>query len=106
MDKLTFEADGRRYGLRFSLGVIEQIETETGTPLLAQMQQHGGLLPVAALRTYVSYALAEQPDGRRVPLAQAQGMAEQLIERSGYAAVCALVGACLQRDCPFFFRAA
>lgn len=99
------EIDGKNYVLKYNIGRIEMIENSTGKSVLADIRVNGGILSIASLKVYFAYGLKEEGSDVFYPTKKALDIAEQLILRDGYTAVCGIVMEALERDCPFFFQA-
>lgn len=100
------EIDGKNYELKYNLKRIEMIESITGMPTMAELQQNRGMLGIMQLKTYFAYALKEEGADAFVAPKKGIEMAEALIQSEGYVEVCGLVLEALGRDCPFFFQGA
>lgn len=100
-----FEFEGKQYELKFNMKRIEMIESVTDMPTMAALHKYQGMLALQALKVYFGYTVKEAGSDSFVAPKKGMEMAEILIESEGYADVCGLVLECLERDCPFFFRA-
>lgn len=98
------EFNGKPYELKYNLKRIEMIENSTGTPMMAELRNNGGMLSIGHLKAYFAMALKEQGADTFVKPKTGMEMAEALIENEGYIAVNGAVIEALERDCPFFFR--
>ena len=99
------EIDGKNYVLKYNIGRIQMIENRTGKSVLADIRVNSGMLSIASLKVYFAYGLKEEGSDVFYPTKKALDIAEQLILRDGYTAVCGIVMEALERDCPFFFQA-
>lgn len=98
------EFNEKQYELKYNLKRIEMIENSTGTPMMAELRNNGGMLSISHLKTYVAMALKEQGADVFVKTKAGMEIAEALIENAGYVEVNGAVLEALERDCPFFFR--
>lgn len=100
-----YTVDGHLYDFHFTLARVELIEKACGAGLMDQLAKCGGMLPLGVLKACTALALRGDDDAY-LPAQAGFAHAERLIEENGYAAVALAVVEALQRDCPFFFRAA
>lgn len=99
------EIEGKNYVLKYNISRIEMIENSTGKSVLANIRANSGMLSITSLKHYFAYGLKEEGSDVFYPTKKALDIAEQLILRDGYTAVCGVVMEALERDCPFFFQA-
>lgn len=104
MENLTIELRDKTYELKYSLGRMERIEQAMKRPIAAALQA-GGLLSIQDLKIALGMALKEEDANAYVPPQKGLDLAEQLLEKEGYAKATQIVLLAMQRDCPFFFRA-
>lgn len=100
-----FEANGKKYELKFNLKRIEMIENAMGMPSMPELFKNRGMLSISSLKAYIAYALKEEDGDTFVKPKEGMEMADKLIEESGYLAVNEVVVTAIQRDCPFLFPA-
>mgnify|MGYP006925862660 FL=1 len=100
-----FEANGKRYELKYNIKRIEMIENAMGMPSMPELYKNRGMLSILSLKAYIAYALKEEDGDTFVKPKEGMEMADKLIEESGYLAVNEVVVKAIQRDCPFLFPA-
>lgn len=100
----TFTVDERTYEIAFNIGRIKLYE-RTHLPVMTSISKNGGTFSIDELQSLVAFGLRYE-GGSYVDVKKAMGMAEKLIETSGYLIVFQNVLTALERDCGFFFKEA
>lgn len=99
-----FEINGKEYELKYDFDRVAMIENACGSPMMADLVRYKGTLGLTSLANYVSYGLQEKGTGKYVGTKEGLGIAKELIESLGYAAVTGATLQALQCDCPFLFE--
>lgn len=98
------EYKGEMYELKYNVKRLEVIETALKKPLMAMIQQ--GFMSIGELKGCVAYAMKKQGADAFMNPKTAMDIVEDLLSEDGaYYRLTNEVAECLQRDCPFFFRA-
>lgn len=98
------EINGKTYELKYTVGRIRMIEDTLGISLMATMVNANGMLSISQLCTCVAFGLREMGKNY-VDFNEGIKIADELLEKKGYANITTTVIEAVQRDCPFFFQA-
>ena len=98
------EYKGEMYELKYNVKRLEVIENALKKPIMSVIQQ--GVMSITELKGCIAYALKKQGADAFLNPKNAMNIVEELLNEDGaYYRLTNEVAECLQRDCPFFFRA-
>lgn len=97
---------GQNLDLKYDIARIKLIEKVSSTSLMSMLSQSGGMMSLETLETYFAYGLKNVDNDSYVPVSKGMEIADDLLQKEGYAQIVSLVVEALQRDCPFFFQVA
>lgn len=98
------EINGKTYELKYTVGRIRMIEDTLGISLMATMINTNGMLSISKLCNFIAFGLKENGKDY-VDFNKGMKIADELLEKKGYANITTTVIETIQRDCPFFFQA-
>lgn len=99
-----FEYEGVQYKLYFTEGIIDAIETATGSSLMNLLYKNNAMLPLKVLRQVFTMALCEVATGKRPGQNTGNKIYEGIREQLGYTEMCGMIVTAFEHDCPFFFQ--
>ena len=98
------EINGKTYELKYTVGRIRMIEDTLGISLMSTMVNSKGMLSISQLCNFIAFGLKENGKDY-VDFNKGMKIADELLEKKGYANITTTVIEAIQRDCPFFFQA-
>lgn len=99
-----YEANEKRYILKYNLGRLEMIERAVGRGTMNILTQSQGMLSIGELLSYLTYGLKEEAADAFMEPKKARTLAEQLVTEKGYAATLEWTIGAVERDCGFLFH--
>ena len=99
------DINGKTYELKYTVGRIRMIEDTLGISLMATMVNANGMLSISQLCNFIAFGLKEKGKEGYVDFNEGMKIADELLEKKGYANLNVMVIEAVQRDCPFFFQA-
>lgn len=104
MDR-TITYENREYELKYGVVRVEQIESATKKPLMANLVDTNGFLSLSDLKIIFAYGLKQADANAYVAPKTGMLIAEQMLVEMGYTAMTMKVMEVLQEDLPFMFQA-
>lgn len=98
------EINGKTYELKYTVGRVRMIEDTLGISLMSTMVNANGMLSISQLCNFIAFGLKENGKDY-VNFNKGMKIADELLEKKGYANLNVMVIEAVQRDCPFFFQA-